>query len=128
MDGGRKYKFSWDLLGDIDLGRPNLGRTTQVEIYRLMQFTFRDVIEKEYGTQAADEIFFKAGKLAGDHFYRHFFADISDYNEFIRHLQQVLKDNLFLSGLVCQAESFRRVLYFGGLFEGGFVSKTGSFS
>jgi hypothetical protein len=24
-----KYKFSWDLLGDIALGRPNLGPNTQ---------------------------------------------------------------------------------------------------
>ena len=92
MDSGRKYQFSWDLLGDIDLGRPNLGHTTRLEVYRLMQFTFRDVIEKEYGTQAADEIFFKAGKLAGDHFYRHIFGEITDYNDFIRQLQQVLKE------------------------------------
>jgi uncharacterized protein len=92
MDGGRKYQFSWDLLGDIDLGRPNLGHTTRLEVYRLMQFTFRDIIEKEYGTQAADEIFFKAGKLAGDQFYQHIFGKIIDYYDFIRQLQCVLKE------------------------------------
>jgi uncharacterized protein len=92
MDNGRKYQFSWDLLGDIDLGRPNLGHTTRLEIYRLMQFTFRDVIEKKYGTQAADEIFYNAGKLAGDEFYRHIVGKITDYNEFIRQLQLVLKE------------------------------------
>jgi hypothetical protein len=42
----RKYAFSWDLLGDIEKGRPNLGNTTRIEVYRLMQFTFRDIIEK----------------------------------------------------------------------------------
>ena len=31
----RKYRFSWDLLGDLELGRPNLGNTTRVEVYRL---------------------------------------------------------------------------------------------
>lgn len=92
MDSGRKYQFSWDLLGDLDLGRPNLGPTTRLEVYRLMQFTFRDVIEKEYGTQAADEIFYKAGKLAGHEFYQHLFKEIIDYNEFIRQLQLVLKE------------------------------------
>ncbi len=92
MENGRKYQFSWDLLGDIALGRPNLGNTTRLEVYRLMQFTFRDVIEQEYGTQAADEIFFKAGKLAGNEFYQHIFVKMTDFNEFVRQLQLVLKE------------------------------------
>jgi hypothetical protein len=41
----RKYPFTWDLLGDLDKGRPNLGRSTRVEVYRLMQFCLRDVLE-----------------------------------------------------------------------------------
>ena len=41
----RKYPFTWDLLGDLDNGRPNLGRSTRVEVYRLMQFCLRDVLE-----------------------------------------------------------------------------------
>ena len=45
MTNDRKYKFSWDLLGDIQAGRPHLGNTTRVEVYRLLQFAFRDVIE-----------------------------------------------------------------------------------
>jgi len=92
MDSARKYRFSWDLLGDIDLGRPNLGHTTRLEVYRLMQFTFRDVIEQKFGTQAADEIFYDAGKLAGNEFYRHLFGEITDYYEFIRQLQLALKE------------------------------------
>ncbi len=50
----RRYKFSWDLLGDIALGRPNLGPHTRLEVYRLMQFTFRDVMEQNLGTEATD--------------------------------------------------------------------------
>jgi hypothetical protein len=34
----RKYAFSWNLIDDIDLGRPNLGATTRIEVYRLMRF------------------------------------------------------------------------------------------
>jgi uncharacterized protein len=45
-----KYAFSWDLLGDLELGRPNLGNMTRLEVYRLMQFCFRDVLEARYGT------------------------------------------------------------------------------
>ena len=54
----QQYPFSWDLLGDIQLGRPNLGSYTRIEVYRLMQFTLRDVIEKHFGKQAVDKIFY----------------------------------------------------------------------
>ena len=55
----RQYKFSWDLLGDIALGRPNLGASTSLEVYRLMQFTFRDVMEQHLGTEKTNQIFNK---------------------------------------------------------------------
>ena len=63
--GGRKYLFSWDMIGDIGLGRPNLGPLMRLETYRLMEFTFRDVIERRHGTEEADRIFHEAGLLAG---------------------------------------------------------------
>ena len=88
----RKYAFHWDLLGDIELGRPNLGPTTRLEVYRLMQFVFRDVLEEKFGTEKTDEIFYDAGKLAGLHFYKQFLAEISDFNEFVKKLQSLLKD------------------------------------
>ena len=88
----RKYAFHWDLLGDIELGRPNLGPTTRLEVYRLMQFVFRDVLEDKFGTEKTDEIFYDAGKLAGLHFYKQFLAEITDFNEFVKKLQSLLKD------------------------------------
>ena len=50
MAADRKYQFSWDLLGDVLEGRPNLGNHTRLEVYRLMLFAFRDVIERHVGT------------------------------------------------------------------------------
>ncbi|PRR83687.1 V4R domain-containing protein [Clostridium vincentii] len=88
----RRYEFSWDLIGDIEDGRPNLGNTTRVEIYRLMQFTFRDVIEQSLGSDKTDKIFFDAGKLAGKEFYKHMIKPTQDLNDFIKQLQFVLKD------------------------------------
>jgi len=38
MEPKRKYEFTWELLGDIGLGRPHLGPNTRLEVYRLMQF------------------------------------------------------------------------------------------
>jgi predicted hydrocarbon binding protein len=92
MNDERKYAFSWELLGNLDEGRPNLGRTTRVEVYRLMQFCFRDVLEAELGTDKADEIFFRAGYLAGKHFYNHEVAPVSDLPDFVRKLQAALQE------------------------------------
>ena len=57
--------FEWSMLGDVATGRPNLGSTMDVNVYRLMQFTLRDVIIKEYDTETADRIFYDAGQHAG---------------------------------------------------------------
>lgn len=92
MAAERKYKFSWDLLGDIQEGRPNLGNSTRVEVYRLLQFAFRDVIEQYVGTEKTDEIFYLAGELAGREFYAHMLTPQADLNDFVRQLQEVLKE------------------------------------
>ncbi|HWQ66810.1 MAG TPA: V4R domain-containing protein [Methanospirillum sp.] len=92
MEPTRKYLFSWDLLGNIEDGRPNLGNSTRLEVYRLMQFCFRDVIEERFGTEEADLVFYAAGKLAGEEFYSHLLSGCSDFHDFIRKLQEVLRD------------------------------------
>ncbi|MBU4524143.1 MAG: 4-vinyl reductase [Desulfomicrobium sp.] len=88
----RKYRFSWDLIGDIELGRPNLGPLMRIEVYRLMQFAFRDVLESHYGTAQTDALFYEAGKLAGTAFYNRFCSGITDLNEFVRTLQEILRE------------------------------------
>jgi predicted hydrocarbon binding protein len=92
MESTRKYGFSWDLLGNLDEGRPNLGRMTRVEVYRLMQFSFRDILENEFGTEKADKIFYDAGYLAGGHFYKHVIGPVADLGEFVRKLQDALRE------------------------------------
>jgi len=88
----RKYRFSWVLLGDITTGRPNLGPLTRMEAYRLMQFTFRDVLEQEVGTEKADAIFYRAGFLAGTEFYHNALGSPSDLATFIKKLQDQLAE------------------------------------
>nr|WP_320025866.1 V4R domain-containing protein [uncultured Acetobacterium sp.] len=88
----RKYAFSWDLLGDITEGRPHLGNATRIEVYRLMQFTFRDIVEQHVGWEKTDEIFYQAGKLAGQEFYQNMIDKTDDFNNFINQLQTVLKE------------------------------------
>lgn len=92
METSRKYKFDWSLIGNIELGRPNLGNNTRLEVYRLMQFCFRDQMEARLGTAQTDEIFYEAGKLAGSEFYTHVLGHITDFNEFVKRLQETLKN------------------------------------
>jgi len=92
MGEDRKYAFSWDLLGDIELGRPNLGNTTRLEVYRLMQFCFRDVLEQRFGAQAADDVFYEAGKLAGAEFAAHLLSKPEQLGDFVAELQRVLRE------------------------------------
>jgi len=92
MNAARKYQFAWNLLGDIAEGRPNLGPNTRIEVYRLLQFCFRDVIEQEWGTESTDRIFYNAGKLAGEHFYKNMLKPADNINDFVKQLQEVLKD------------------------------------
>ncbi|EGO62147.1 V4R domain-containing protein [Acetonema longum] len=87
---GRKYEFNWSLLGDISEGRPNMGPMVRTEIYRLMQFCFRDVLEQNYGTETADKMFYEAGLLAGKQFYRNAMQKTVDFNAFIQSLQSAL--------------------------------------
>lgn len=91
MDDARKYVFTWELLGDIERGRPNLGNTTRLEVYRLMEFCFRDVLEQRYGTEAADEVFYQAGHLAGRHFAEHLLTREDDLGDWVADLQRVLR-------------------------------------
>ncbi len=84
--------FDWTMLGKIDLGRPNLGFTMNVAVYRLMQFTLRDVLIKEYGVAEADRIFYAAGDSAGRHFYQNLVTRRESFGDFVAQLQDLLKD------------------------------------
>lgn len=92
MEPDRKFRFSWDLIGDINLGRPNLGPRTRLEVYRLMQFCFRDIIEQRHGTEESEIIFYEAGKLAGQHFYKNLVGETGDLNAFVKKLQELLSE------------------------------------
>ena len=85
-------RFSWDDLGDIRTGRPNLGLAAPVLAYRLLQYTLRDVLIEELGTAKADAIIIRAGRLAGAQFCRNLLDTCLGFNEFIAQLQAVLRE------------------------------------
>jgi len=83
--------FQWTMLGNVGAGRPNLGFTTDVSVYRLMQFTLRDAMIQEFDAETADRIFYRAGETAGKHFYENAITRKDTFNDFIADLQEVLK-------------------------------------
>jgi predicted hydrocarbon binding protein len=87
----KRYAFHWDLIGDVG-AREHLGAHVPVEVYRLMQNCFRDILEEHYGTEQADALFRDAGKLAGEQFYNRFLSGEPDFNSFVAQCQKILRD------------------------------------
>ena len=67
MEANTKYNFEWKDLGDIAIGRPSLGTNTHIVVYRLMQYTMRDVLEKHWGSEKTNEFFVEAGSVSYTH-------------------------------------------------------------
>lgn len=84
------YDFEWEHLGDLSDGRPNLGTETSVLVYRLMQYTFKDVFSKEIGKQKTLELFVKAGALTGKEFCKNVLDTSLPFSEFIADLKEKL--------------------------------------
>ena len=85
-------KFAWEDLGDIGNGRPNLGPTVPVLAYRLLQYTLRDVLIAELDANKTNDLFIKAGRLAGFHFCENLLDKSLDFNGFVADLQRTLKE------------------------------------
>ncbi len=86
-----ELSFDWSMIGNIGEGRPNLGSTMDVSVYRLMQFTLRDVLIKQFDAETADRIFYEAGEHAGKEFYKELITQKDDFNKFVVELQELLK-------------------------------------
>ena len=87
-----EYNFSWEQLGDIDEGRPSLGKQTPVAVYRLMQYTMRAVLEREYGDDKVRQLLVDAGRLAGREFCKNMLDTSLPFNKFVAQLHDVLLD------------------------------------
>lgn len=84
--------FSWKKLGNIQEGRSDLGEDVPVLVYRLLEYTMNHVLTEEFGAEKADDIFRKAGFLAGSEFAKNVLNLSQDFDMFIADLQKVLKD------------------------------------
>ena len=85
-------QFEWSMIGDIAEGRPNLGPMVHVAVYRLMQFTLRDVLVRDYGVEDADRIVFEAGKKAGEEYCHNMLTQKNDLTSFFADIQRTMKE------------------------------------
>ena len=90
----RQYAFSWDYVGNVHDGRPNLGNSARIEVYRLFQYTLRDVIEARYGTDESEEVMRESGKLAGRKFCERFVGRRERFGDFLAAAQKALLGKL----------------------------------
>ena len=78
-------KYQWKNLGNISIGRPDLGDTVPVAIYRQLEFSLIEVLTRRYGSKEANDIFREAGFIAGVEFARfHLNTHISKYSIIFR--------------------------------------------
>ena len=100
----RKHSiFTWEGLGNIKEGRGNLGEDMPVLVYRLLEFTMLHVLAEEYGEERANELFQKAGFLAGEELAKNCLDLNVGFNEFIEQLQKTMRE---LKIAVLRIESF----------------------
>ncbi len=84
--------FKWDKLGDIKEGRGDLGEDVPVAVYRLLEYSMNHVLAEEYGVEQANELFRKAGYLAGSEFAKNALDLSLSFDAFVAHLQETLKN------------------------------------
>lgn len=84
--------FKWDDLGDIATGRKNLGPDMPVLVYRLFQFTLKDILAREYDEATACSLLRAAGHLAGMQLAQNVLDLSGDFDFFITNLANQLRD------------------------------------
>ena len=87
-------KFSWNDLGNIEEGRPNLGPHCTVLGYRLLQYTLRDELIRQFDVEKGREVFQNAGRRAGEEFCKKILDTSLDFSSFVADLQEKLKEYL----------------------------------
>lgn len=84
--------FDWSKLGDVSVGRQNLGEEMPVAIYRLLQYTIKDELVARLGAEEADSIIRAAGHRAGMSFSHHMLTQRDSFDAFVADLQKTMKD------------------------------------
>ncbi len=85
--------FDWNRLGDINIGRQNLGDEMPVVVYRLLLTTMEDVLVSKFGETTCKEIFREAGYNAGIAFAENVLDSNNTFTDFVLDLTEKLKQH-----------------------------------
>jgi uncharacterized protein len=88
-----KHYLTWDDLGDVHLGRPNLGPLTTVMFYRLMMMSLATELAGQLGGERANLLLKAAGERAGRLVYGRVLGDCADMPSLVRELTRFLREN-----------------------------------
>ena len=84
--------FDWGRIGDITVGRENLGEEMPVAVYRLLMYSLMDELLEKFGKEQGEEIVRNIGYRAGIALAENLLEKTDDINAFVADLQQKLKD------------------------------------
>ena len=90
FESNQKEYLLWDLLGNIEQGRQNLGSKVPVFIYRLFEYSLKEELTKQFGSEQAAELFRNAGERAGKEFAKNMLDLTLPMPQFFEHLQTTL--------------------------------------
>lgn len=99
MYENKPYKFTWEGLGDIKKGRKNLGQDMPVFLYRLFQYTLKEILVHKYNEETTRRLFRSAGYLAGTELAKNVLDLSGDFDFFISNLTNKLKE--LKIGILC---------------------------
>ena len=88
FESNQKEYLLWDLLGNIEQGRQNLGSKVPVFIYRLFEYSLKEELTKQFGSEQAAELFRNAGERAGKEFAKNMLDLTLPMPQFFEHLQR----------------------------------------
>lgn len=84
-------QYIWEDAERLKESRGNLGEDMPVSVYRLFQYTMKNVLIKEFGKEKTTDLFRQCGKAAGQQFAQHMLDLTLPFNQFISQLQETLR-------------------------------------
>lgn len=88
-DGNRPLEA---YMGDVQLGRGNLGDEIPVAVYRLLEYSMREELGDRFGKKLQIDIFRAAGYRAGEYFAKNMLDTSLAKNEFLAQLQGKMEE------------------------------------
>lgn len=84
--------FKWTDIGNIAKGRPALGNLMPIAVYRMFQYSFRSILEKNFGKDAIKHILVEAGRMSGMEFCRNILDVRLSPESFFEMLRQKMEE------------------------------------